>query len=124
MGWTNGLRTRVSGWVHAVRSGSMWFRTGAKILNTKRAEQNAGPKIFDHCYQSDIVNSIVLQFLHEHLHPPTVKIVPYFTDSFRNPRRIDYGTGHDVNLLFQFCRLALRSKFKEDWFRAQRHKIL
>ncbi|TQE06157.1 hypothetical protein C1H46_008222 [Malus baccata] len=111
----------------AGRDGSMQIgaETGPKILNTKSAGQNAGPKIFDHCYQSDIVNTIVLQFLPEHLHPPTVEIVPYFTESFRNPSRIDYGTGCDSNLLLRFCRLALRSRIKEEHLsRAQRHKIL
>jgi serine/threonine-protein phosphatase 2A activator len=39
----------------------------------------------------------MLQILPELLKSSMVEIVPYFTDSFGNSSRIDYGTGHETN---------------------------
>ncbi|KAJ6337564.1 hypothetical protein OIU76_007275 [Salix suchowensis] len=41
--------------------------------------------------------SLMLLILPEHLKSSIVEIVPYFTDSFGNSSRIDYGTGHETN---------------------------
>jgi serine/threonine-protein phosphatase 2A activator len=41
--------------------------------------------------------NLMLQFLPDNLKSSTVEIVPYFTDSFGNSSRIDYGTGHETN---------------------------
>lgn len=43
------------------------------------------------------------------LYPATTELAPYFTDSFGNATRIDYGTGHETNfvaLLFCLARLG------------------
>jgi serine/threonine-protein phosphatase 2A activator len=45
-----------------------------------------------------------------HLQSAVAELVPYLTDSFGNPVRIDYGTGHETTfaaLLFCLARLGL-----------------
>ncbi|KAI4337678.1 hypothetical protein L6164_016062 [Bauhinia variegata] len=54
--------------------------------------------------------SLMLRFLPDHLHSATIEIAPYFTDSFGNSSRIDYGTGHETNFaawLYCLARLGL-----------------
>ena len=40
------------------------------------------------------------------LAPAAVELVPYFTDSFGNATRIDYGTGHETAFCALLCCLA------------------
>ncbi|KAM1316646.1 hypothetical protein ACFX13_020401 [Malus domestica] len=63
---------------------------------------------------SETSHSLMLQFLPEHLHPSTIEIVPYFTDSFGNPSRIDYGTGHETNFAAWLYCLARMGVIKEE----------
>ncbi|XP_004301510.1 PREDICTED: probable serine/threonine-protein phosphatase 2A activator 2-like [Fragaria vesca subsp. vesca] len=57
---------------------------------------------------------LMLKFLPPHLQPSTVEIVPYFTDSFGNPSRIDYGTGHETNFAAWLYCLARMEVIKEE----------
>ncbi|CAM8923742.1 unnamed protein product [Rhodiola kirilowii] len=43
--------------------------------------------------------SLMLQILPGDLHDAVVEILPYFSDSFGNQSRIDYGTGHETNFV-------------------------
>ncbi|PQQ14313.1 Phosphotyrosyl phosphatase activator PTPA [Prunus yedoensis var. nudiflora] len=63
---------------------------------------------------SQTSDSLMLQFLPEHLHASTIEIVPYFTDSFGNPSRIDYGTGHETNFAAWLYCLARMGVIKEE----------
>ncbi|TQD99957.1 hypothetical protein C1H46_014461 [Malus baccata] len=63
---------------------------------------------------SETSHSLMLQFLPEHLHPSTIEIVPYFTDSFGNQTRIDYGTGHETNFAAWLYCLARMGVIKEE----------
>ncbi|KAK6277493.1 hypothetical protein POUND7_017816 [Theobroma cacao] len=56
---------------------------------------------------------LMLQFLPEDLKPSTIEIVPYFTDSFGNSSRIDYGTGHETNFAAWLYCLARMGIVKE-----------
>lgn len=59
-------------------------------------------------------DALMLQFLPQHLHASTIEIVPYFTDSFGNPSRIDYGTGHETNFAAWLYCLARMEVIKEE----------
>ncbi|XP_062164612.1 uncharacterized protein LOC133871229 [Alnus glutinosa] len=62
--------------------------------------------------------SLMLEFLPADLQSATAEIVPYFSDSFGNPSRIDYGTGHETNFaawLYCLTRLGL---IKEEDYQA------
>ncbi|XP_050225260.1 uncharacterized protein LOC126674792 [Mercurialis annua] len=62
--------------------------------------------------------SLMLGFLPDHLKQSTVEIIPYFTDSFGNSSRIDYGTGHETNFAaFLYC-LARMELIKEEDYQA------
>ncbi|XP_015951690.2 uncharacterized protein LOC107476402, partial [Arachis duranensis] len=66
-----------------------------------------------HQKMSDSAESLMLRFLPENLKSATIEIVPYFTDSFGNSSRIDYGTGHETNFaawLYCLARLGLISE--------------
>ncbi|KAI4307415.1 hypothetical protein L6164_030607 [Bauhinia variegata] len=58
--------------------------------------------------------SLMLRFLPHHLHSATIEIVPYFTDSFGNSSRIDYGTGHETNFAAWLYCLARLGLIKEE----------
>ncbi|MED6123115.1 hypothetical protein PIB30_046217 [Stylosanthes scabra] len=63
-----------------------------------------------HQKMSDSADSLMLRFLPENLKSATIEIVAYFTDSFGNSSRIDYGTGHETNFaawLYCLARLGL-----------------
>ncbi|KAG5118771.1 hypothetical protein AAZX31_12G083700 [Glycine max] len=63
-----------------------------------------------HEKMSNSAESLILTLLPENLHPATVELVPYFTDSFGNSSRIDYGTGHETNFaawLYCLARLGV-----------------
>ena len=59
-------------------------------------------------------DSLMLRFLPEDLHSATVEIVLYFTDSFGNSSRIDYGTGHETNFAAWLYCLAKLGTIKEE----------
>lgn len=59
-------------------------------------------------------DSLMLRFLPEDLQSATVEIVPYFVDSFGNPSRIDYGTGHETNFAAWLYCLAKLGIIKEE----------
>ncbi|XP_058096866.1 uncharacterized protein LOC131242313 [Magnolia sinica] len=62
--------------------------------------------------------SLVLELLPEDLKPAVVEIFPYFADSFGNPARIDYGTGHEANFAAWLYCLARLGFIKEDDYQA------
>lgn len=41
--------------------------------------------------------------LHSRFHPAVPEIVAYFTESFGNATRIDYGTGHEMAFVMFLC---------------------
>ncbi|KAI3845474.1 hypothetical protein MKX03_023409 [Papaver bracteatum] len=57
---------------------------------------------------------LMLKFLPEELRSSTVELVPYFTDSFGNSSRIDYGTGHETNFAAWLYCLARMGLVKEE----------
>ncbi|KAI3472532.1 hypothetical protein Pfo_030683 [Paulownia fortunei] len=60
--------------------------------------------------------AFMLMFLPQHLHDATVELVPYFTDSFGNAARIDYGTGHETNFAaWLYCLARLDIVREEDY---------
>ncbi|CAL5336392.1 unnamed protein product [Camellia sinensis] len=60
----------------------------------------------------------MLGFLPQDLQSATIEIVPYFTDSFGNSSRIDYGTGHETNFAAWLYCLALLGLIKEEDYQA------
>ncbi|CAK9141546.1 unnamed protein product [Ilex paraguariensis] len=62
--------------------------------------------------------SFMLQFLPPDLHSATIELVPYFTDSFGNSSRIDYGTGHETNFTAWLYCLARMGIIKEGDYQA------
>lgn len=62
--------------------------------------------------------ALMHRFLPDDLKPSTVEIVPYFTDSFGNSSRIDYGTGHETNFAAWFYCLARMGVIKEEDYQA------
>ncbi|KAJ4950252.1 hypothetical protein NE237_027084 [Protea cynaroides] len=61
---------------------------------------------------------LMLQFLPDDISSATVEIVPYFLDSFGNPSRIDYGTGHETNFAAWLYCLARLGVLKEEDYQA------
>lgn len=60
--------------------------------------------------------SLMLQFLPADLNSATVELIPYFTDSFGNSSRIDYGTGHETNFAaWLYCLARLGIIIEEDY---------
>ncbi|KAK8552185.1 hypothetical protein V6N13_120602 [Hibiscus sabdariffa] len=60
------------------------------------------------------VESLMLQFLPDDLKSSTVEIIPYFTESFGNSSRIDFGTGHETNFAAWLYCLARMGIIKEE----------
>lgn len=60
----------------------------------------------------------MLKFLPEELKSACVELVPYFTDSFGNSSRIDYGTGHETNFAAWLYCLARLGIIKEEDYHA------
>jgi serine/threonine-protein phosphatase 2A activator len=51
---------------------------------------------------------LLLQLLPAELSDAAVELLPYWIDSFGNPTRIDYGTGHETTFVaFLYCLAAL-----------------
>lgn len=46
---------------------------------------------------------LLADVLPEELHPAIIEIVVYFTESFGNATRIDYGTGHELSFIMFLC---------------------
>ncbi|EYU35566.1 hypothetical protein MIMGU_mgv1a008056mg [Erythranthe guttata] len=58
----------------------------------------------------------MLMLLPPHLRDAAVELVPYFTDSFGNSSRIDYGTGHETNFAaWLYCLARLDIVREEDY---------
>ncbi|KAK4795602.1 hypothetical protein SAY86_027928 [Trapa natans] len=62
--------------------------------------------------------SLMLTFLPDHLKSSAVEIVPYFTDSFGNSSRIDFGTGHETNFAAWLYCLARMGIIREEDYQA------
>ncbi|XP_062097094.1 uncharacterized protein LOC133803147 [Humulus lupulus] len=62
--------------------------------------------------------TLMLRFLPDELRSSTVEIIPYFTDSFGNSSRIDYGTGHETNFAAWLYCLARLGVIKEEDYQA------
>ncbi|KAJ9146454.1 hypothetical protein P3X46_028721 [Hevea brasiliensis] len=62
--------------------------------------------------------SLMLQFLPDDFKCATIEVVPYFTDSFGNSSRIDYGTGHETNFAAWLYCLARMGIIKEGDYQA------
>lgn len=62
--------------------------------------------------------SFMLQFLPKEMEVASVELVPYFTDSFGNSSRIDYGTGHETNFAAWLYCLARLGVVKEEDYQA------
>ncbi|XP_031492948.1 uncharacterized protein LOC116259337 isoform X2 [Nymphaea colorata] len=59
---------------------------------------------------------LMLRILPEDLQSAVVEIFPYFTDSFGNSTRIDYGTGHETNFAaWLYCLARLGVLTEEDY---------
>ncbi|XP_073315019.1 uncharacterized protein [Primulina huaijiensis] len=63
-------------------------------------------------------DSFMLKLLPPHLHAASVELVPYFTDSFGNSTRIDYGTGHETNFAAWLYCLARLGVVKDEDYQA------
>jgi serine/threonine-protein phosphatase 2A activator len=55
----------------------------------------------------DHAEQLIKTILPENLHVALPEIIPYILDSFGNPTRIDYGTGHELSFI-----LFLKALFK------------
>ncbi|GMP92343.1 hypothetical protein CsSME_00042604 [Camellia sinensis var. sinensis] len=71
-----------------------------------------------HSRMTENAESFMIDFLTEDLQSATVEIVSYFTDSFGNSSRIDYGTGHETNFAAWLYCLALLGVIKEEDYQA------
>lgn len=81
---------------HKLRYGNPAFRTWFR-----RVEKNA--------------KRLMATVLPERLGDATQELAPYFVDSFGNPTRIDYGTGHETTFCaFLFCVAKLGLVGQED----------
>lgn len=67
-----------------------------------------------HNRMTENADSLTLQFLPADLNSATVELTPYFTDSFGNASRIDYGTGHETNFAAWLYCLARLGVIKEE----------
>ncbi|KAI3681633.1 hypothetical protein L6452_36435 [Arctium lappa] len=69
-----------------------------------------------HSRMTENADSLTLQFLPADLNSATVELTPYFTDSFGNSSRIDYGTGHETNFAaWLYCLARLGIITEEDY---------
>lgn len=69
-----------------------------------------------HERMSSDAESFMQMILPASLWDATVELVPYFTDSFGNSSRIDYGTGHETNFAaWLYCLARLEIVKEEDY---------
>lgn len=64
--------------------------------------QRFGNTSFRSWYQKlkDNASPLLKEILPENLHDAIPELLPYLLDSFGNPTRIDYGTGHELSFIF------------------------
>ncbi|KAI3858791.1 hypothetical protein MKW92_029413 [Papaver armeniacum] len=62
--------------------------------------------------------SLILKFLPEDVKDSTKELLPYFTDSFGNSARLDYGTNHELNFACWIYCLARMGVVKEEDYQA------
>ncbi|KAI3894979.1 hypothetical protein MKX03_027999 [Papaver bracteatum] len=62
--------------------------------------------------------ALILKFLPEDLKSSTEELVPYFTDSFGNSARLDYGTNHELKFTAWIYCLARMGVIKEEDYQA------
>lgn len=67
--------------------------------------QRFGNKAYRDWFQKLQTNAkdLLAEVLPEELHPAIIEIVVYFTESFGNATRIDYGTGHELSFIMFLC---------------------
>lgn len=67
--------------------------------------QRFGNKAYRDWFQKLQTNAkdLLAEVLPEELHPAITEIVVYFTESFGNSTRIDYGTGHELSFIMFLC---------------------
>ena len=63
-------------------------------------------------------DDFMLRLLPDDQKSATVELVPYFTDSFGNSSRIDYGTGHETNFAAWLYCMARLGVIKEEDYHA------
>ncbi|KAJ9535099.1 hypothetical protein OSB04_un001823 [Centaurea solstitialis] len=69
-----------------------------------------------HGRMTETADSLTMQFLPAEMSSATVELSPYFTDSFGNSSRIDYGTGHETNFAaWLYCLARLGIITEEDY---------
>ncbi|XP_076890067.1 uncharacterized protein LOC143541034 [Bidens hawaiensis] len=69
-----------------------------------------------HARMTENADQFMLQFLPHDLSSATVELTPYFTDSFGNSSRIDYGTGHETNFAaWLYCLTRLGVITEQDY---------
>ncbi|XP_010688656.2 uncharacterized protein LOC104902548 [Beta vulgaris subsp. vulgaris] len=98
------LDTLIS-WVDEIPPASQSARYGNPSFRVwhDRMTQNA----------DSFIHNIILDS-HDELKDSVVELTPYFTDSFGNPSRIDYGTGHETNFAAWLYCLARLGLIKEE----------
>lgn len=77
--------------------------------------QRFGNKAFRiwHGRLTETVETLLKETLPESAHGSIVEIAPYLTESFGNPTRIDYGTGHEMSFVMFLCCLFKLNLLKE-----------
>ncbi|XP_019448850.1 PREDICTED: serine/threonine-protein phosphatase 2A activator-like isoform X1 [Lupinus angustifolius] len=69
-----------------------------------------------HAKMVENAESFMMRVLQDDVLKSTVEIVPYFIDSFGNPSRIDYGTGHETNFAaWLYCLVRLEEIVEQDY---------
>lgn len=69
-----------------------------------------------HERMTEKAEDFVVELVGEDLKGAVVELVPYFTDSFGNWNRVDYGTGHETNFAaFLYCLARLGVIRNEDY---------
>ncbi|EPS70972.1 hypothetical protein M569_03784, partial [Genlisea aurea] len=71
-----------------------------------------------HERMSENAESFMLKLLPADLRVAATELVPYFTDSFGNATRIDYGTGHETNFAAWLYCLARLGIIREEDYQA------
>ncbi|KAG9135457.1 hypothetical protein Leryth_007216 [Lithospermum erythrorhizon] len=71
-----------------------------------------------HERMSEEAESFMMRILPDEVKDASIELVPYFTDSFGNASRIDYGTGHETNFAAWLYCLAKLGIVKEEDYQA------
>ncbi|KAI6654771.1 Serine/threonine-protein phosphatase 2A activator [Oopsacas minuta] len=68
-----------------------------------------------HARLTDSSTELIQSILPESLQPALIELRPYLLDSFGNPTRIDYGTGHEASFtIFVLCLMKLGVLLQSD----------